>query len=491
MKALLLIVMLVVVTAGIASAELETVWSSTYGGSAADGFRQAIPTADGGFIAAGYTYSFGAGDVDVFVVKTDADGDTLWMRAYGGNSLDYGHGVCETADGGFIAAGYTMSCGAGREDVYILRLDASGDTLWTRTYGGSGLDEARAVCLTSDGYIIVAGQTESFGSGESDVYLLKIDAYGDTVWARTIGGADSDWAEGVCELADGCYGLSGTTGSFNNSRDTYVAKVDPLGNILWHFNYGDIGDYREDYGTRAFALADTGMIATGWRTDQVHSDPCQSAFLRLYATGARQTYRKYSRPYVEYGCSICETSDNGFLFCGAAKDTTTHKNDLFLVKRIDGTGWVWEQTVGGDGSDWGCSVAEVEPGCYIVAGYTESSGSGSFDGWLLEMREDNAAVRGEARLGMGIVLAPPDPNPFGPVAALSFTLPRAMEIELAVYDVTGRRITILADGLTASGAHAVAWQGKDDMGAEVSPGIYIAHLTAGGASISRKVVRLK
>ena len=104
---------------------------------------------------------------------------------------------------------------------------------------------------------------------------------GETVWTRAIGGADSDWAEDVCEVADGCYGLSGTTGSFNSPRDAYAVKVDPLGNIIWQFNYGDTSPYREDYGTRASALADTGMVATGWRTDQIHSDPCQSAFLSL------------------------------------------------------------------------------------------------------------------------------------------------------------------------------------------------------------------
>lgn len=491
MRELLLIAMLVVVTAGVAQADLETVWSSTYGGAAADGFRQAIPTSDGGFLAAGYTYSFGAGDVDVFVVKTDAGGDTLWMRAYGGASLDYGHGVCETSDGAFVVAGYTMSYGAGREDVYLLKLDAGGDTLWARTYGGSGLDEARAVCFTSDGYILVAGQTESFGSGLSDVYLLKVDSYGDTVWTRTIGGGDSDWAEDVCEMADGCYGLSGTTGSFNNARDAYAAKVDPLGNVLWQFNYGDFLDAREDYGTRAYALADTGMIATGWRTDQIHLDPCQAGFLRLDGAGGQQSYRKYSHPYIEYGCSICETADNGFLICGAAKNASTHKNDLFLVKRVQGTGWVWDQTVGGDGSDWGCSVAEIEPGRYIVSGYTESAGSGSFDGWLLSMREPEAAIKGGVRLGSDIILAAPHPNPFGAQAALSFTLPRAMEIELAMYDVTGHRIALLAYGATMPGVHAVTWHGKDDRGAEVSPGIYVARLAAGSTSISRKVVRLK
>jgi hypothetical protein len=491
MKEILLIVAAVGAIAGVASAGLESVWIGTYGGPYADGFRDAIPTGDGGFVAVGYTYSFGAGDVDVFVVKTDASGDTLWMRAYGGPGPDYGYGVCETEDGAYVVAGYTMSFGAGGEDVYLLKLDAGGDTLWARTYGGPGLDEARSICRTSDGFVLVAGQTESFGAGLADVYLLKLDASGDTLWARVFGGGDSEWAESVCELADGCYGLSGTTGSFNSTREAYALKVGPEGALVWDYYYGVSTPYREDYGTRAAALADTGMVATGWRTDQDNGDPDQLAFLRLFATGGKQSYRKYQHPYIEYGSSICRTSDGGFLMCGAAKDAATHRNDLFLVKRVEGLGWVWEQTLGGAGSDWGCSVVECQPGYFIVAGYTESSGNGSFDGWLLKMRDEEAGAP-PARPGMGaLFLDAPDPNPFGCVTALRFTLPYAVNVELAVFDVNGRRVALLADGFTLPGEHSVRWYGKDTAGSEVGAGVYLARLRAGDSVVSRKVVRLK
>lgn len=491
MKNLLLIAILTSVMCGVASAELDTVWVDTYGGAAADGFRQAIPTSDGGFIAVGYTYSFGAGDVDVFVVKTDAGGDTLWMRSYGGASLDYGHGICGTDDGAYVVAGYTMSFGAGREDVYLLKIDAGGDTLWTRTYGTTGVDEAKAVCFTGDGYIVAAGQTEPSGVGPGDLYVLKVDSDGDTVWTRTFGGSGSDWAEGVCEMADGTYGISGTTGSFNTTRDAYILKVDPSGSLVWEDNLGLDTQYREDYGMRLYAMADSGMVAAGWRTDQDTFDPCQLTFMRKDSGGLTGSYRKYSDPYIEYGCSVCETSDNGFLLCGAAKNDTTHRNDLLLVKRIQGTGWAWAQTIGGEGSDWGCSVVEIQPGHYLIAGQTESSGSGSFDGWLLHMREDDAdAPTGAVSRGR-VRLAAPSPNPFTPAATLRFSLPRAMEVEIAVYDITGRRIAMLIDGRTGPGQHTVTWSGRDDGGAEVSPGVYIARLKAGTTALSRKLVKVK
>jgi hypothetical protein len=491
MKAILLISGLVIAIAGAASAELETVWMHTYGGAAADGFRQAISTSDGCFIAVGYTYSFGSGDVDVFLVKTDSGGDTLWARAYGGPSLDYGHSVCETDSGDYVVAGYTMSCGAGGEDVFVLKVDSAGDTVWARTYGGAGPDDARGVCFTGDGYIVAAGQTASFGAGESDVYVLKIDSAGDTLWTRTFGGAVSDWAESVCELADGSYGVSGTTGSFSTTRDAYLLKVDPGGNLVWGFNYGSEDQYMGDYGSGAIALADTRIGARGWRTDQNRGYPLQAAFLRVNSTGVQQSYRKYVEPYIEYGSSICETSDNGFLLCGSNKDTSTHRNDLFLVKRVQGTGWLWDQTYGGDGSDWGCSVIEVGPAEYLIAGYTESWGNGSFDGWLIKMKEEDAAVPARARGDSALFLASPSPNPFRPMAVLRFSVAKAMHVELSIYHVTGRRVAVLREGYTEPGEYTARWYGTDDGGAEVGPGVYLARLAAGNQVVSRKLVRLK
>jgi hypothetical protein len=477
--------------AGAAAAELDTVWVDTYGGPASDGFRSAVTTSDGGFIAAGYTYSYGAGDVDVFVVKTDSYGDTLWIRAYGGPSLDYGHGVCEVDGGAYVVAGYTMSFGSGYEDVYLLKLDAGGDTLWARTYGGAGSDEAKSVCYTSDGYIVVAGRTESFGAGQSDVYILKVDAAGDTVWSRTYGGAEADWAENVCETADGCYGIGGTTGSFSATRDAYMLKVDPSGTLVWEDNYGIVVLYREDYGMGICALPDSGMAASGFRTDQDHGDPCEAGFLRVFGNGGQICYRKYFAPSIEYGCSICETSDQGFLICGSVKDPDTHRSNLFLVKRVQGTGWVWDQTIGGAACDWGNSIVEIEPARYLIAGYTGSSGNGGFDGWLLVMEEEDAAVPPVVETIGGAYLAAPDPNPFGPQTNLRFTLKETASVRLAVYDISGRRVAVLAEGLYEPGEYHEVWNGEDESGAEVCPGVYLARLAAGGMSTSRKIVYLR
>ncbi|MFZ1946798.1 MAG: hypothetical protein WAW06_04570, partial [bacterium] len=200
--------------AGTAWAQVDTTWTRTYGGSANDGFRSVVMTSDGGFLAVGYTYSFGDDDVNVYAVKTDADGDLVWQKAYGGPGRDYGFSACElVVGGGYAIAGYTTSYGAGKEDVYVVRLDADGDTVWTRSFGGSARDEARSICDAGDGGLVLAGSTESFGPGSGDMYVLRLQAAGDTVWTRALGGAASDWAQSVCRTADGSFGVGGITGS--------------------------------------------------------------------------------------------------------------------------------------------------------------------------------------------------------------------------------------------------------------------------------------
>jgi hypothetical protein len=493
-KKTILALLVLAATAVTASPQLNTVWIRTYGGPSADGFRSAIATSDGGFVAVGYTYSFGAGDMDLYAVKTDAFGNTLWTRTFGGPGPDCGCSVCETNAGTYVMAGYTISSGVssgvGGEDVYVVAVNQDGSLDWARTYGGPALDEARSVCFTNDGYIVVAGETESFGAGLSDVYLLKVDVDGDTLWTRTFGGADSDWADAVCETADGCYVASGTTGSYNTTRDAYMLKVDPAGVVQWQYRYGSSAAYREDYGTGACATSDGGMVATGWRTDQDQLDPGQASFLLVGPGGAVQDYRRYTDPYIEYGSSICMSTDGNYILCGSAKNTTTHRNDLLLLKKEGIGSWMWSQTVGGAGSDWGCSIAESGPDCYIIAGYTESSGNGGYDGWLLALSDGVASVP-TATPATRLLLDVPRPTPFSPATTLRFSLPVSAFVDLAVYDAGGRQVAVLVRDALGAGDHSVTWCGRDDRGAALGPGVYLARLAAGSSVATRKIVRVK
>jgi hypothetical protein len=173
--------------------------------------------------------SFGNG-AQVYLIKTDTSGNTLWTKNYGGTSDDFGYSVQQTSDGGYIVAGYSSSFGVTYQ-VYLIKTNASGDTLWTRTYGGanSGCKYGGfSVQQTSDGGYIVAGYSDFFGNG-GQVYLVKTNASGDSLWTRTYGGTDFDDGYSVQQTQDGGYIVGGETYSFGNNCQVYLIKTDSLG----------------------------------------------------------------------------------------------------------------------------------------------------------------------------------------------------------------------------------------------------------------------
>ncbi|MDH5461789.1 MAG: hypothetical protein OEX09_06175, partial [Candidatus Bathyarchaeota archaeon] len=165
-------------------------WERTYGGAVDDRASCVVQTNDGGHAIAGHTYSFGAGSSDAWLVKTDANGNSMWNRTYGGTSMDAASSVIQTNDGGYALVGFTESFGNGSWDFWLLKTHANGATHWNRTFGGASMDAAISVVQTSDGGYALAGWTWSFGAGRGDFYLVKTDAFGNMQWNKTYGGTD-------------------------------------------------------------------------------------------------------------------------------------------------------------------------------------------------------------------------------------------------------------------------------------------------------------
>ncbi|MCK4576076.1 hypothetical protein KAU34_06690 [candidate division WOR-3 bacterium] len=205
-----------------------TLWTKTYGGTESDIGSSVQQTSDGGYIIAGSTNSFGVDGTDVYLIKTDASGDTLWTRTYGGINGDQGYSVQQTSEGGYIVVGETDSFGAGFYDFYLVKTDSFGDTLWTKTYGGQFYESGESVQQTSDGGYIIGGYTDSFGAGKSDAYLVKTDANGDILWTKIFGGTSFEYGFSAEQTLDGGYIVTGYTWSYGSGYDdVYLIKTEP------------------------------------------------------------------------------------------------------------------------------------------------------------------------------------------------------------------------------------------------------------------------
>jgi hypothetical protein len=202
------------------------------GGGNYDYGSSIIQTTDGGYAVAGWTPSFGAGNTDVYVVKLNSSGNIEWTRTIGGGSYEWGYSIIQTTDGGYAVAGRTNSFGAGNWDVYVVKLDGNGNIEWTCTIGGGNADGGSSIIQTTDGGYAVGGRTNSFGAGNLDIYVVKLDGNGNIQWTRTIGGGNNDEGSSIIQTTDGGYAVAGYTYSFGaGGYDVYVVKLDGNGNM--------------------------------------------------------------------------------------------------------------------------------------------------------------------------------------------------------------------------------------------------------------------
>ena len=205
---------------------------STYGGGGNDYGRSIQQTEDGGYIVAGDTNSFGVGNSDAWILKLNSSGGVEWQKTYGGDNYDYGKSIQQTEDGGYIVAGDTSSFGAGNSDAWILKLNSTGEVEWQKTYGGGGNDSGLSIQQTKDGGYVVAGITYSFGASNSDAWILKLNSSGGVEWQKTYGGDGYDIGESIQQTSGG-YIVAGETKSNGAGLfDVWVFTMDSFGNKI-------------------------------------------------------------------------------------------------------------------------------------------------------------------------------------------------------------------------------------------------------------------
>ncbi|NKQ39245.1 MAG: PGF-CTERM sorting domain-containing protein [Methanosarcinales archaeon] len=355
-------------------------WDRTFGGFWWDGAQSVQQTTDGGFIIVGVTNSFGAGDRDVWLIKTDVSGNEEWNRTFGKSGREGAFSVQQTTDGGFIMAGRTDSIGAGYRDMWLIKTDAAGNKEWDRAFGGSDWDGAQSVQQTEDGGFIIAGTTQSFGAGKSDFWLIKTDAAGNKEWNRTFGGSDWDSAWSVQQTADNGFIIAGVTDSFGAGyRDMWLIKTDAAGNKEWDRTFGGLGD---DWAFSVQQTKNSGFIIAG-ETDSFRMGNIDDVWLvKTDAFGNEEWNRTFGGFYLDSAQSVQQTKDGGFIIAGKTKSFGAGGSDVWIVKTDYAGNKEWNHTLGGSDRDLARSIQQTSNGGFIIAGETESFGVGADIGWL-------------------------------------------------------------------------------------------------------------
>jgi len=417
------------ILASAAPASSQQRWERTYGGTADEEGYSVQQTSDGGYIVAGGTNSFGNG-YQVYLVKTNASGDTLWTRTYGGAGDDRGRSVQQTSDTGYIVAGWTGSFGNGMQ-VYIIKTNASGDLLWSRTYGGSSDDRGRSVQQTSDGGYIVAGWTSSNGI-IGQVYLVKTNASGDTLWSGTYGGSSDEEGYSVQQTSDTGYIVAGTTGSFGNGWQVYLIKTNASGDTLWTRHYGGAVD---DRGRSVRQTSDSGYIVAGMTTSFGAYE--QVYIIKTNASGDTLWTRNYGGAGWDWGYSVQQTSDGGYIVAGESASFGDYYQ-VYLIRTNASGVTLWTKTYGGTNVDRGYSVQQTTDMGYIIAGGTYSFGAGGSDVYLIKTDANGSSGVDEKAVSSPISRPAFSvrPNPFASFAKV----PGHKAERFSLYDVSGRKV---------------------------------------------------
>src|SRR5574341_1435633 len=355
------------------------IWDRPFGGPGDDTAASVVETSDGGYIITGTTSSYSAGGSDIWLIKTDANGNRLWDKPFGGPGDDTAASVVETSDHGYIITGTTSSYSAGGSDIWLVKTDANGSRIWDRPFGGPGDETAASVVDTSDGGYIITGTTSSYSAGGSDIWLIKTDAKGNRLWDKPFGGKDNESAVAIEHTSDGGYIITGTTSSYSaGGSDIWLVKTDANGSRIWDRPFGGPGD---DTAASVVETSDGGYIITG-TTSSYSAGGSDIWLIKTDANGNRLWDKPFGGPGDDTAASVVETSDHGYIITGTTSSYSAGGSDIWLIKTDAKGNRLWDKPFGGKDNESAVSIEHTSDGGYIIAGTTSSYSAGGSDIWL-------------------------------------------------------------------------------------------------------------
>ncbi|MBK9506567.1 MAG: T9SS type A sorting domain-containing protein [Bacteroidetes bacterium] len=408
MKSLIFIYIFIFIVQSTFAQAPDILWEHGYGGNHDDRGYEVLETLDGGFLMVGQEQSID-GDIidnhgldDVYVVKTDMNGEIIWSRAYGGSDYDYGKAACLAHDGGYIIAGNSGSMDGnltgnnGFKDLWVFKLDDLGDIVWQFNYGGSHNEGIKSIIPTSDGGYLGVGTSQSNDGGvighhgeygAPDIWVVKFDLTGNMLWNKCFGSSEFDYVEGAIETQDGNYifvghseGYDGEIGITYGDYDVVLMKISPDGELIWSKNFG--GSW-PDYGASVIELANGQlMILSETQSDDGLVEGYYGATdIWLFKTDANGNFiwgEVYGGTGIENTYDLIAYTDNQFIIASVANFVNgdiefTHGGNDFWILGVDSLGEIlWQKSIGGSLSDLPYSIKKINDDEIIISGYSNS-----------------------------------------------------------------------------------------------------------------------
>lgn len=340
-------------------------------------------TFDKGYIMGGATSSFGDGSTDMYVVKADSMGIPRKHIMIGGINIDRGYSIRQTTDSGFIFLGYTNSFGNGGYDMYLAKIDRQLAVQWTKTYGGTDWDFGYSVKQTSDGGYILCGSTFSYGRGDQDYYLIRTDAAGDTVWTKTYGGAAEDVAKSVIQSSDGGFVITGYSKSFGDTLgDVYTIKTDALGDTLWTNHFGHTGG--ADYGNEVIETLNHKFVVAGETSSYGSGGGPDALAQEITVTGVTSYIETDGLANMIDNYKAITQDTLGRIAMAGTTYSFGLNGDMFLVIGDSTWGFINATTFGSLEFDGAYSIQPTADKAFILCGVTNSFNNNLDDIYLIK-----------------------------------------------------------------------------------------------------------
>jgi len=480
---------------------------------------------------------------DIFVAKLDNNSNWLWVKQAGGTNWDYGYGIAVDANGNSYVTGYfynsatfgtTTLTSSGYADIFVAKLDSSGNWLWAKQAGGASFDYGYGIAVDDNGNSYITGVFEeiaTFGtttltsSGYEDIFVAKLDSNGNWLWVKQAGGTGwDDYGRGIAVDANGNSYVTGyfwdsatfgtTTLTSSGNSDIYVAKLDCNGNWLWAKQAGGTGwddGYSiavdangSSYVTGFFMESATFGTTTLTSSSEYYSDifvaklDSSGNWLWVKQAGGTDYDCGYGIAVDANGNSYITGCFNYIATFGTTTLTSSGSTDIFIAKLDSSSNWLWAKQAGGASFDYGYGIAVDDNGKSYVTGYFEDSAtfgtttlisSGYEDIFVAKLGEVNSIDLPDIISFSGIHSI--YPNPFNPLTTIDYEISMPADVKIEVYNNRGQLVRNFILGYKKQGSYKLTWEGEDNNGCLCSTGIYYIRMQAGKEIYIKKAVLLK